>query len=102
MKSIGGLLRRGRPGEQQEFSAAFVIGAVNDALRTVVHIELADARATSFSRGNVVIGVSHGAVAGNIQRSAAAILEHANKKIAAVGGSSRSITNIVTRQQSLL
>lgn len=101
MKPIGGLLRHGRPGERREFAAAFVVGAVNDALRTVAQINPTDARATSFAHGVAMIGVSHGAVAGNVQRSAAEIIHWANNKIHAAGGGDQTITRIVTRPQPI-
>jgi hypothetical protein len=99
MKSIGGLLHRGRPGEQRVFAAAFVVGAVNEALRAIVRLEPGDAAASSFARGEVVIGVSHGAVAGMIQRAAEKIISQANEKISAAGGTNKTILKIVTRPQ---
>lgn len=97
MKSIGGLLHRGRPGEQRVFAAAFVVGAVNEALKNVLKFESNDALAISFSRGEVVVGVSHGAVAGTVQRSAEKIITQANKKISAAGGANTTVTKIFTR-----
>ena len=97
MKSIGGLLRRGRPGEQREFSAAFILGATNDALLQIVQLQPADARANSFMHGTVMIGVSHGAVAGLIQQSSVQLIEAINKKLQASGGGPETVQKIVTR-----
>ncbi len=100
MKSLGGLLRRGRPGERGEFSATFVVGAMNDALQAVLQLSSDDARATSFRQGIVTIGASHGAVAGLIQQSVAELLRAANEKIRASGGGPETITKILTRPQA--
>ena len=97
MKSIGGLLHCGRPGEQRVFAAAFVVGAVNEALQIVLQLEPRDAQASSFARGEAVVSVSHGAVAGIVQRSAEKIIKQANKKIASAGGADTTVTKIFTR-----
>lgn len=99
MKPIGRLLRRGRLGEQRVFAAAFVMGAVNEAIRTIMRLEPSDATASSFARGEVVVGVSHGAVAGMIQQAAEKIINQANEKIFAAGGTNETVTKIVTRLQ---
>lgn len=97
MKAIGRLLHRGRPGERREFAAAFVVGAINDAIDEVLSFKPKDARAISFLQGTAVVGVSHGAVAGSVDQSAAEIIERTNKKIATVGGPDKTVIRIVTR-----
>lgn len=99
MKAIGGLLHRGRPGEQREFAAAFVVGVINDAIVDVLGFEPKDARAISFLRGTAVVGVSHGAIAGSVDQAATEIIERTNKKIAAAAGPAKTVTRIVTRPQ---
>jgi len=99
MRAIGGILRRGRGGEQPVFAAAFVVGAVNDALSVALRLGPGDARAVSFSKGVVVVGVSHGAVAGTIQQAAETILAQANRKISSAGGSEKTVIKIITRLQ---
>lgn len=97
MKPIGGLLSRGRPGERAEFSAAFVIGAMNEALQKVMGISDADARAISFRQGTIIVGVSHGAVAGLVQQAVEKILTAANAKIKTSGHNHTTIAQIITR-----
>jgi len=101
MKGIGDLLSRGRPGERAEFSAAFVVGAMNDVLQNSLQLTNSDAKAISYKNGTITIGVSHGAVAGLIQQSAQEILEAANKKMQASGLPANGITKILTRPMSL-
>ena len=100
MKSIGGLLQRGRPGERAEFSATFVIGAMNAVLQAALQLEPGDARAISYRQGTIVIGVSHGAVAGLVQQSASELITTANKKISTSGGAEGTIKKILTRPQT--
>lgn len=97
MKTIGGLLSRGRPGERAEFSAAFIVGAMNAALQNTAQLSAADARAISFRHGTVVVGVSHGAVAGRIQQLSEQLLLATNTKLQASGKAPDTITKIVTR-----
>lgn len=101
MKGIGDLLSRGRPGERAEFSAAFVVGAMNDVLQNTLQLSAIDAKAISFKNSTIVIGVSHGAVAGLIQQSAQELLEAANKKTQARGLPANGITKILTRPMTL-
>lgn len=97
MKALGSLLGRGRPGEQAEFAAAFVIGAMNQVLQNNLHLAPTDARAQSFFHHTITIGVSHGAIAGQIQQAANELLAAANTKIQTTGGAGTSIKKILTR-----
>ncbi len=100
MKAIGGLLRNGRFGEHAEFSAAFVIGAVNSAIGSILQLPPSTARATSYKHGAVTIAVAHGAIGGQIQQVAGEILIEANKKILASGNNQETIKKIFTRPLS--
>lgn len=101
MKGIGDLLSRGRPGERAEFSAAFVVGAMNDVLQNTLQFSTIDAKAISFKNGTITIGVSHGAVAGMVQQSAQELLDAANKKMQTNGLPANGITKILTRPMTL-
>ena len=102
MEPIGGLLHR-RPSETAAFSAAFVVGVMNRILQEEIQLGERDARAISFNNGKIVIGVSHGTVAGRIQQQAERIIEASNAALKKLGAPKmHQIRTIQTRLSSSL
>lgn len=97
MKALGSLLGQGRPGERAEFSAAFVVGAMNQVLEKNLRLAPVDARAQTFFRQTITIGVAHGAIAGLIQQSADELIAAANTKLQTTGATGTRIKKILTR-----
>ena len=97
MYQVGRLFQSSRGQEQEEFTAAWVVQLVNEAVYATTGIDLADARAVSVRRGETTIVVSHSAIAGHLQQSADQIIEAVNNKLRKVGGPRSPVRRLITR-----
>ncbi|MBI2985035.1 MAG: DUF721 domain-containing protein [Candidatus Kerfeldbacteria bacterium] len=94
---ILGRLTRDETAGHERFATA-VLGAVNEALASVLRPHRDQAKAISFKHGTVVVRVSHGAIAGFIQMYQPEIIDRANRRLSLALGSPPTINRIVTRQ----
>lgn len=98
MESLGRLLQRGQGDDQEARTAALVVSIATKAIQSVTKFAAADAKAVSVNNGTITVVVSHGAVAGRIQRAAPDICDFINQHVRASGGPSPRVQRIVTRQ----
>lgn len=75
---LAGQIQRGDDGD--ELYAAAVVGAANTALGLTWPPH--QAQAISFQRGEVVIAVAHGAIAGQIQQTSGQLCAEINQRLA--------------------
>lgn len=83
MEQLGHLLHQHRtPDEAAAFQAAAIVSVVNDALKRFIQLDDESIQAVSYRQGDIVIHVTHPAIAGLIMQHEQEILRDVSRTIA--------------------